>query len=340
MRLEGGIAEAIGRTPLIRLGRLFAGEPFETYGKLEWMNPGGSAKDRPALHMLREAIGRGEVTEGSVIVESSSGNLGISLAQLCAYLGLRFICVADPRTTRRHLQIIRSFGGEIELVTEPDARTGEYLPARIRRVQQLVRDIPGAYWTNQYSNPDNALAHAESTMREIGERLGAIDYLFCGVSSCGTIRGCRDYIRRRGWSTKIVAVDAEGSALFGGSDGRRRFPGLGAAQVPDLHDEALADLVVRVSDADCVRGCRALVRREAILAGASSGGVVAAIGRIGRDIPAGAVCVAILPDRGERYMDSVYDDEWVRRELGAEPASEPDAEPAHSALAEGEGGGG
>ncbi|MFC3799366.1 2,3-diaminopropionate biosynthesis protein SbnA [Cohnella sp. GCM10012308] len=327
MRLEGGIAEAIGRTPLIRLGRLYDGEPFEVHGKLEWMNPGGSAKDRPALYMLREAIGRGEVSEGSVIVESSSGNLGISLAQLCAYLGLRFICVADPRTTQRHLQIIRSFGGEIELVTRPDARTGEYLPARIRRVQELVREIPGAYWTNQYGNPDNALAHAETTMREIAERLGTVDYLFCGVSSCGTIRGCRDEIRRRGWPTRIVAVDAEGSALFGGADGRRRFPGLGAAQVPDLHDESLADLVVRVSDADCVRGCRALVRQEAILAGASSGGVVAAIGRMSRDIPAGAVCVAILPDRGERYMDTVYDDDWVQRELGLEPEQKLNSRP-------------
>ncbi|MDI4648715.1 2,3-diaminopropionate biosynthesis protein SbnA [Cohnella hashimotonis] len=327
MRLDGGIAEAIGRTPLIRLKRLerlYAGESFEVHGKLEWMNPGGSAKDRPALYMLREAIGRGDVSEGSVIVESSSGNLGISLAQLCAYLGLRFICVADPRTTQRHLQIIRSFGGEIELVTKPDARTGEYLPARIRRVQELVREIPGAYWTNQYGNPDNALAHAETTMREIAEQLGKVDYLFCGVSSCGTIRGCRDYVRQRGWATKIIAIDAEGSALFGGSEGRRRFPGLGAAQVPELHDASLADFVVRVSDADCVRGCRALMRQEAILAGASSGGVIAAIGRISREIPAGAICVAILPDRGERYMDTVYDDDWVRTALGLEPESKPD----------------
>ncbi|CAI6074786.1 2,3-diaminopropionate biosynthesis protein SbnA [Cohnella sp. JJ-181] len=318
MRLEGGIADAIGRTPLVRLGRLYRDAPFEVHGKLEWMNPGGSAKDRPALYMLREAIRRGEVGEGSVIVESSSGNLGISIAQLCAYMGLRFVCVVDPRTTQRHLQIIRSFGGDIELVATPDAETGEYLPARIRRVRELVREIPGAYWTNQYGNPDNALAHAETTMREIGERLGAVDYLFCGVSSCGTIRGCRDYVRDRGWTTKIVAVDAEGSALFGGSQGRRRFPGLGAAQVPDLHELALADFALRVSDADCVRGCRDLVRYEAILAGASSGGVVAAIRRMSGDIPAGSVCAAILPDRGERYMDTVYDDEWVRRELGAE----------------------
>lgn len=324
MRLEEGIAGAIGGTPLIRLRRLYRDEPFKVYGKLEWMNPGGSAKDRSALYMLRGAIRRGEVKAGGTIVESSSGNLGISLAQLCAYLGLRFVCVADPRTTARHLQIIRSYGAEIELVTTPDPQTGEYLPARIRRAQELAREIPGAYWTNQYANPDNALAHAETTMREIGERLGAADYLFCGVSSCGTIRGCRDYIRAQGWPTRIVAVDAEGSRLFGGAPGRRRFPGLGAAQVPALHEEGLADIVVRVSDAECVRGCRELVRHEAILAGASSGGVVAAVRRLRAEIPAGAVCAAILPDRGERYLDTVYDDEWARRELGPETAAQDD----------------
>ena len=319
MRLDGGIADAIGGTPLIRLRQLFRQMPFEVHAKLEWMNPGGSAKDRPALYMLRQAIERGEVGEGSVIVESSSGNLAISLAQLCRYLGLRFICVVDPRTTEQHMRIIRSFGGELEMVTIPDAETGEYLPARIRRVKELVQRVPKAYWTNQYGNMDNALAHRETTMREIGERLGKVDYLFCGVSSCGTLRGSMEYIRSRGWPTTIVAVDAEGSIIFGGVRGTRRLPGLGAARVPELHRDDIADVVVAVSDAECVTGCRDLVRHEAILAGASSGGVIAAIRRLSAAIPAGAVCAAILPDRGERYLDTVYDDEWVRRELGFEP---------------------
>ncbi|MFC0396678.1 2,3-diaminopropionate biosynthesis protein SbnA [Paenibacillus mendelii] len=318
MKLDGGITEAIGRTPLIRLRHLFRHEPFDVYGKLEWMNPGGSAKDRPALYMLREAIRRGEVTSKSVIVESSSGNLAISLAQLCRYLGLRFICVVDPRTTEQHKQIIRSFGGEIDLVTQPDGLTGEFLPARIRRVKELLQQLPGAYWTNQYGNPDNALAHRETTMKEIGDQLETVDYLFCGVSSCGTIRGCMEYIRSRKWPTKIVAVDAEGSILFGGGSGKRRFPGLGAAMIPDLYAHDMADLVVNISDADCVRGCRELVRHEAILAGASSGGVIEAIRRLSGGIPNGSVCAAILPDRGERYLNTVYNDEWVRQELGLE----------------------
>ncbi|OCT16068.1 2,3-diaminopropionate biosynthesis protein SbnA [Paenibacillus pectinilyticus] len=321
MELEGGIVGATGRTPLIRLSRLFKDQPFDVYGKMEWMNPGGSAKDRPALFMLREAIRRGEVTSESVIVESSSGNLAISLAQFCRYLGLRFICVVDPRTTQQHLQIIRSFHGEIDLVTEPDEATGEFLPARIRRVAELVRQIPNAYWTNQYGSPDNALAHRETTMREIGEKLGEIDYLFCGVSSCGTIRGCMEYIRSQGWATQIVAVDAEGSVIFGGEKGSRRFPGLGAGITPGLHRHDVADLVMYVSDKDCVEGCRALVREEAILAGASSGGVISAIRRLSKEIPPGAICAAILPDRGERYLNTVYNDVWVAQEIGYTPSN-------------------
>ncbi|WP_127587641.1 2,3-diaminopropionate biosynthesis protein SbnA [Paenibacillus koleovorans] len=329
MKLEGGIARAIGGTPLIRLEQLFREEPFQVYGKLEWMNPGGSSKDRPALVMLREAIRRGDLTSESVVIESSSGNLAISLAQLCRYLGLRFICVVDPRTTEQHIRIIRSFHGEVDLVEVPDAETGEYLPARIRRVQELVASIPHAYWTNQYGNPDNALAHETMTMAEIGEQLGPIDYLFCGVSSCGTIRGCADYVRRQGWATRIVAVDAAGSVLFGGEKGPRKFPGLGAAITPGLYRSDAADRVVKVSDADCVRGCRDLVRQEAILAGASSGGVIAAVSRLRAEIPAGAVCVALLPDRGERYLSTVFHDAWVERELGYRAESAQEQEQAH-----------
>lgn len=321
MELKGGIAEAIGGTPLIRLNRLFGSRPFKVYGKLEWMNPGGSSKDRPALYMLRGAIQRGEITKDTVVIESSSGNLGISLAQLCAYLGLRFICVIDPRATEQHIRIIRSFGGEIELVTEPDKETGEFLPARIRRVSELVRRFSKAYWTNQYGNPDNYLAHKETTMREIGEQLGEIDYLFCGVSSCGTIRGCREYILDRQWSTRIVAVDARGSVIFGGNKGPRKLPGLGAGLTPSLYREDVADRVEYVSDADCIRGCRDLVRYESILAGASSGGIVAAVQRIAASLPEEAVCAVILPDRGERYLDTVYNDKWVQEELGVDPAS-------------------
>ncbi|MBP2001499.1 cysteine synthase A [Paenibacillus shirakamiensis] len=315
MKLEGGIADVIGHTPLVPLRRLFEQEEFNVYGKLESMNPGGSSKDRAALHMLREAIQRGDITEESVVIESSSGNLAISLAQLCNYMGLRFICVVDPRTTEQHKRIIRAFGGEIDLVTEPDTATGEFLPARIERVQTLVKMIPQAYWTNQYANPDNAKAHECTTMKEIADQIGPVDYLFCGVSSCGTLKGCADYIQKQGWSTHIIGVDALGSVIFGGPKGARVFPGLGSGIVPGLYEEGLAEKVVYVSDLDCVAGCLSLIRKESILAGASSGGIITAIQQLRNEIPAGATTVAILPDRGERYLDTVFSEGWVERHL-------------------------
>ncbi|OAB45223.1 2,3-diaminopropionate biosynthesis protein SbnA [Paenibacillus glacialis] len=315
MNIDEGIFHTIGSTPLIPLRRLFEQESFDVFGKLEMMNLGGSSKDRSALNMIREAIKRGELHDNSVVIESSSGNLGISLAHVCRYLGLRFICVVDPRTTEQHKAIIRSFGGEIDLVTHKDVETAEFLPARIRRVNELLRDIPHSYWTNQYGNPDNYRAHELTTMPEIMNTLGNIDYLFCGVSTCGTIRGCVEYIRNNKLTTRIVAVDAEGSIIFGGEKGPRHFPGLGAGIVPALYHPDIADMVIHVSDKACVNGCLDLVHYESIMAGASSGGVIAAIQQMAPSIPLGSTCVAILPDRGERYLNTVYSPAWVEHEL-------------------------
>lgn len=310
--LRNGVLGLIGRTPLVPLDRMFAGAPYRVYGKLELMNPGGSAKDRPALRMIEKAMERGEIGQGTTVVESSSGNLAVSLAQICRCLGLPFVCVLDARTTPSHLHHLRSLGARIERVDEPDRETGEYLPARLRRVQELLKEIPGSYWTNQYANPDNYLAHYETTMAELLDKLGRIDYLFCGVSTFGTLRGCAERVRDEGLATKVVAVDAAASAIFGAVPGAvRRLPGLGAAIVPPLSRPELADRVVRVGDLDCVRGCRALLNAEGIMAGASSGGVLSAIRMMQDDIEEGAVCAAILVDRGDRYGDTVYDDEWV-----------------------------
>jgi len=312
-----GVLLAVGGTPLVRLRRLFPDTPARLHAKLEGANPGGSAKDRPALHVLRCAIAEGRLRPGMVVVESSSGNFGVGLAQACGYLGYPLICVIDARTTPQNAAILRAYGARIETVTDPDPATGEFLPARLRRVRELVEALPGAFWPNQYENLDNAAAH-HVTMREIVQSLGGrCDYLFCATSTCGTLRGCAEYCRANGLATRIVAVDAKGSAIFGGPTERRLVPGHGAAVRPGLFQADLADEVVLVSDLDCVMGCRRLARRESILAGGSSGGVVAAVERLLPALPAGADCVAILPDRGERYLDTIYSDEWVCEHLGA-----------------------
>src|SRR5215213_11781400 len=170
-----GILSAIGQTPLVALRQIYPEIPFQLYAKLESLNPGGSIKDRPAREILHEAMRRGEVDRGTVIIESSSGNMGIGLAQACAYYGLRFICVIDPKTTLQNITMMRAYGAETDLVTEPDAETGDYLPARIDRVRALCSSIENSFWPNQYANLDNPRAHYD-TMQEIDDELnGDID---------------------------------------------------------------------------------------------------------------------------------------------------------------------
>jgi 2,3-diaminopropionate biosynthesis protein SbnA len=314
---QAGVLATVGGTPLVPLSRLLPGSGFHTYAKLESANPGGSIKDRPACLMLSDAIRSGEVVPGrSVVIESSSGNLGIGLAQACRYFGVRFICVVDPRTNRQSIALMRAYGAEVITVTEKDRMTGEYLPTRIRRVRELTAELPDAYCPDQYANPRNAWAQ-RATMKEIVDALdGSLDYLLCTISSCGTLRGCAEYAREQGLPVKIIAVDAEGSSILRPAVGRRLIPGHGAAIRPALYRPGLADDVVHVSDLDCLVGCRRLAYREAILAGGSSGAAVSALYRLRDCIPAGANCVLILPDGGERYLDTIYDDAWVAANFG------------------------
>jgi cysteine synthase A len=287
---------------------------------LESFNPGGSSKDRPALEILESAIRSGSVGPDTLVIESSSGNMGIGLAQICLYHGLRFLCVVDPKASPANLKVLAAYGAEIECISSPDPISGEWLPARLSRVQALLQEIPGSFWPNQYANEANSGSHYRTTMSEIICQLGGeLDYLFVATSTCGTLKGCGEFIRDRRLKTRIVAVDAAGSLIFdqpGARSGARRIPGLGAGIRPPLCDLSMVETVVHVSDADCVRSCRRLLQREAILAGGSSGGVLAAVERLRGRLSKGSVCAVILPDRGERYLDTIYDDDWVREVLG------------------------
>jgi cysteine synthase A len=314
--MNQGVLSAIGKTPLVRLKRIFPNANFKLYGKLEALNPGGSSKDRAAISILEHALETGAIQPNTVVVESSSGNMGIALAQACSYFALQFICVVDIKTTSQNIGLLRAYGAEVELVSTPDPLTGEFLLARIERVQFLLNSIENSFWPNQYANTYNAVAH-QRTMDEIVTALnGEIDYLFCAASTCGTLRGCAEYVRQHGLRTMIYAIDAVGSVIFGGPKSKRLIPGHGAAIVPGLYQPGLADLCVHVTDLDCVVGCRKLARREAIVAGGSSGGVVSAIEQVKSQIVPNSVCVAILPDRGERYLDTIYSDAWVSEHFG------------------------
>jgi N-(2-amino-2-carboxyethyl)-L-glutamate synthase len=316
-----GVLDAIGDTPLVALRRFLDRPGIAVWAKLEAANPGGSAKDRPAAGMLLAALREGVIAPGTTVVESSSGNMGVGLAQACRFHGLPLICVVDARAHDTNIRTMRALGADVRVVTRPDPETGDLLVARLKLVAELLARTPGAFWPNQYANTSNPAAHAAGTMREVDEALdGDVDYVFVATSTTGTLRGCIDYLAEHERSTQVVAVDAAGSALFGGRHGRRLLPGFGAGVESTLSLGARFDELVRVSDLDCVVGCRKLADREAILAGASAGGVAFALETLAPSMPSGSRCAVIFHDGGSGYLDTVYDDGWVERELGCDPA--------------------
>jgi N-(2-amino-2-carboxyethyl)-L-glutamate synthase len=310
--LYSSVAACVGRTPLVELGRQFPPPGPTVVAKLEFLNPSGSMKDRPAAYIVERGLADGTITAASHLIESSSGNFGIALAAAARVYDLEFTCVVDPKITPANLRILRSLGAHVELVTEPDEH-GCYLAARLRRVAELCRAEPGSMWINQYANERSWQAHYDGTAGEILEDLNRpLDCLVVPVSTTGTILGLARRLRDAFPGLHVVAVDATGSVIFGGPSGPRNVPGLGAGRRPELLAPAEIDEVVYVSDPEAVAGCRALATNEGILAGGSSGAVVAAIERLRPRLPDDWQVLTVLPDRGERYLDQIYDDDWAK----------------------------
>ncbi|GGC68608.1 pyridoxal-phosphate dependent enzyme [Hoyosella rhizosphaerae] len=317
LAVSADISDLVGHTPLVNLTRLFPDVPHTILMKLEMFNPGFSAKDRTAASLVDSAFETGQLQSGGTVVESSSGNLGLALARSCLLRDVRFICVADSRTNKATISMMRALGADVRIVDAISAGTSELLAARLKEVARIVGEIPGAVNLNQYSNPANPQAHELGTMAEIAEQThGRVDHLFVATSTTGTLTGCRNFIDKTRMTTRITAVDSEGSALFGGTSRERFLPGLGAGLETRFSQDARLDDLVRVSEADCVRGCRLLARREAIIAGASTGGVVAALRRRLPSIDPADTVVLIAHDGGLPYAETVYSDAWVNDVLG------------------------
>jgi N-(2-amino-2-carboxyethyl)-L-glutamate synthase len=320
-RRHRSVLEAIGGTPLIELSGFLPRAPIRLFLKLEAVNPGGSAKDRPAAMMIEDAVRSGRLRRDSVVIESSSGNMGIGLAQACAWFGLRFICVVDPRVHPGTLAAMRALGAQIEMVSPLGGPAQSLLTARLARVAELVATTEGAYWPNQYANALNPAAHAMGTMAEIDAALdGEVDEVFVGVGTTGTLGGCLDFVAENDRRTRVTAVDAVGSVLFGGEQGERRIPGMGAGRVPPLAQRRWRNgvpgpRILRVTDLDCVVGCRRLARTDALLVGGSAGGVLQAIRACHGRLQPGRY-VAVAADSGHRYLNTVFDDAWVEEVLG------------------------
>lgn len=304
----------VGRTPLVRLDRVFPPDAVPVFAKLEMLNVGGSVKDRTAHYMVEQAVRSGRITAGSHLVESSSGNLAIALAMIARQRGLRFTAVVDPNIAPANLRLIEAYGGQIDRVDEKDEEGG-YLHTRVRRVKHLAGTIPGAVWLNQYANPDNWRAHYDGIGTEILREMPAEpSHVVAAVSTCGTLMGLARRLRERWPRIEVVAVDMEGSVIFGAPGGRRDIPGIGASRVPEQLSESEVDGVIYATDWEAALGCRSLVDNQGILAGGSSGAVVAAIGKLIPQLPRGSRIVTLLPDRGERYLDTVHDRSWPEPE--------------------------
>jgi 2,3-diaminopropionate biosynthesis protein SbnA len=321
--VSASIIDCIGGTPLVRLRRLFSGSP-QVLAKLELLNPGGSVKDRPARYIIERGLRDGTIAPGATIVESSSGNFGIALAMAARVYELDFVCVVDPKISPLNLRIMRQLGARVERVERPDPYGG-YLHTRLERVQELLREIPGAHWIDQYANELNARCHYDGIGSEIVEALEGeqVDVLVAAVSTTATLLGAARRLRDVWPDVRVVAVDAAGSVIFGGPPRKRDLPGIGSSRRPELLNEAEVDDVVYVDDYDSARGCRELLLTEGILAGGSSGAVIAAVQRLAPQLPRGARVVTILPDRGERYMELVYDDDWFAAHRVGETVAPP-----------------
>ena len=308
---HNGITSVIGDTPLVRLSRLFP--DFEVYGKMEMLNPAGSIKDRTSKFIIEESLKMGLIDHETIIVESTSGNMGIGLAQICMYHGLDLHLVVDPYINRQTFNMLQTFGAKVEVVTEADD-SGSYLKRRIARVHELLGEYPNSFWTQQYENPLNPLTHHQ-TAKEIVSQLGnGPDYILVATSTCGTLMGFADYCSQYERNTQIVPVDAQGSVIFGGKSGKRVIPGFGASKPSSfVKRELLADPIM-IEEWESISGCKQLLKHEAILAGGSSGALVASVKKT--EIKPGQQAVIIICDRGERYLDTIYSDEWIGKTYG------------------------
>ena len=309
-----GVHYGILTTPVACLTRLFTPTQVALWAKLEQLQPSGSVKERSAHFLLAGLEAQGRLDRSTVLVASTSGNLGVALARQCTVRGLTMIAVVDEITNAATLRTMRAFGAQIDVVQAPVG--GNRLAARIARVEQLVSQIPAAIKVDQYASTDNPRAHAETTFPELVEQLGQMPTdLYVATSTVGTLLGCQQAIECSGAATRLVAVDAAGSALFGGVPGERKLPGVGAGVESDHAQRAHPADVRRIDEADMVRGARLLARREGLLAGASTGAVVAAIEADLDRFDRHSVVAMLVHDAGAAYLDTVYDDAWVEREI-------------------------
>ena len=312
------VAAAIGNTPIVRLNRLTAGLEADIYVKLGYLNPGGSVKDRIALHIINEAEKRGDLKPGGTIVEATSGNTGAGLAMIAALRGYKCVFVMADKQSMTKVKALRAAGAKVVITptdVEPEDPRSYYSVAK-----RIVEETPGAFYANQYHNPDNTAAHYHSTGPELWRQTeGEIDVFVSGLGTGGTITGTGTFLKEKKPEVQLVGVDVKGSVYYDfWKSGKLIEPysykveGIGEDFFPSTIDLSIIDHIVQLDDKTCFSVTRALARQEGIYTGGSGGAAVAGAIKYAEMIDRPANIVVLLPDSASRYLDKVFDDEWMR----------------------------
>ena len=285
--------------------------------KCEGFNFAGSIKLKAATEMVEAAEREGILTPQSILVESSSGNLGVALSIIAASKGYQFLCVTDTRANLSTRRLMEALGSQVHIITEPSAEGG-FLGARIDYVRALCASDDRYVWLNQYTNASNWKAHYRTTAPAIARQFPRLDVLFVGAGTTGTLMGCARFFKEWHRPVRIIAADTVGSVTFGGPPGRRMIPGLGTSVRPPMLDESYIDEVVRVEEADTIRACHRLARRGFLFGGSTGTVVSGAMDWLAQHDEQPLTAVAIAPDLGERYLDTIYQTNWLQDLYGEE----------------------